>query len=87
MTAYRSWQLETLSTCALARTGRPVRIALAYLEKGDSETALAWLEEGYRRRSRLMPFLGIEPRLDPLRDDDRFVDLLKRVGLSAGTAR
>ena len=86
MTAYRNWQLETLSTCALARTGRPVRIALAYLEKGDTDNAFAWLEEGYRRRSRLMPFLGIEPQLDPLRDDDRFVDLLRRVGLSAGTA-
>lgn len=82
MAAYRSWQLAALSTCPLARAGRPVRIALAYLRQGDTDNAFAWLEEGYRGRSRLMPFLGIEPRLDALRDDPRFVDLLRRVGLS-----
>jgi len=48
---------------------------------GDHDRALACLEQAYEERSPLMVFLRIEPMLDPLRSDRRFVDLVRQVGV------
>ena len=44
--------------------------------------ALEWLDKAYEDRNSWMPFLQGEPRLDPLRSDPRFQDLLRRMNLS-----
>jgi tetratricopeptide (TPR) repeat protein len=54
----------------------------AYLGLGDNEQALYWLEEAYREQSNILQFLKTHPFFDPIRGDPRFVDLVRRVGLS-----
>ncbi len=47
---------------------------------GERDQAFAELNKAYENRERLMAFLKVDPRLDPLRDDPRFQELLRRVG-------
>jgi len=56
-------------------------ISLAYAALGDSTEALQWLDRSFREHSFWMVYLNVDPRLDSLRGDPRFPDLLARVGL------
>jgi TolB-like protein/tetratricopeptide (TPR) repeat protein len=60
----------------------PYDIAEIYAGLGEIERALEWLEKAYEERSSWLIFLGVEPKLDALRSDARFADLLARVGLA-----
>ena len=59
----------------------PHSVALVYVGLGEREQAFEWLERAYQDRSYSMVFLKVNTELDPLRNDPRFVDLLRRVGL------
>lgn len=61
----------------------PFRMALIYAALGDANTTFAWLEQGYLMRDARLIFLKIDPGLDPVRDDARYFDLMRRVGLTA----
>jgi tetratricopeptide (TPR) repeat protein len=54
----------------------------AYLGIGDREQALVWLEKAYATRSNLLTTLKVNPAFDPLRNDPRFIDLLRQVHLA-----
>jgi class 3 adenylate cyclase/TolB-like protein/Tfp pilus assembly protein PilF len=56
-------------------------MAMAYTALGDFDRAFSWLERGYRERTVTVANLQFDPRLDPLRRDSRFGDLLVRMGL------
>ena len=56
--------------------------AFIYAALGDKEKAIAYLEKGYEERAFQMQFLKVDPRWDKLRDDPRFADLMRRVGLA-----
>jgi serine/threonine-protein kinase len=56
-----------------------VVVACAFL--GEKDLAFEWLERCFRDRSRNMAMLRSDPALDELRSDQRFTDLLQRVGL------
>jgi tetratricopeptide (TPR) repeat protein len=51
----------------------------AYLGLGDHEQAIVWLERAAEERSGMTQYVKVHPYLDPLRDDPRFLDLLRRM--------
>ena len=57
----------------------PNGLALIHTGLGEHEEAFEWLERAYQERNGWMAFLQVEPRFDPLRDDPRFQDLLRRM--------
>ena len=55
--------------------------ARIYAELGEKDKAFVALNKAYENReSDLLP-IKVDPLLDPLHDDPRFKELLKRVGL------
>jgi lipopolysaccharide biosynthesis regulator YciM len=55
--------------------------AAVYAALGRTDDAFAALEEGYQSRAEWMSYLKIDPQMDTLRGDRRYIALLKRVGL------
>ncbi len=58
----------------------PYIVATFHVELGEKDKALAILNQMYQNRAYDLVMLKFDPRLDPLRDDPRFQDLLRRVG-------
>jgi eukaryotic-like serine/threonine-protein kinase len=56
-------------------------MAVIYTGEGEKEKALQWLQKAFEERSSFLIYSRWEPRLDPLRSDPRFQDLLHRIGL------
>jgi TolB-like protein/DNA-binding winged helix-turn-helix (wHTH) protein/Flp pilus assembly protein TadD len=55
---------------------------LAYSGLADREQTLVSLEHAYKEQSYILKFLKVHPVFDSLRDDPRFKDLVRRVGLA-----
>jgi serine/threonine-protein kinase len=60
----------------------PYEIATVYVSLGDDDTAVRWLSKGVEGRADCMPWLGVEPWMDPLRADPRYARLLEEIGLT-----
>jgi TolB-like protein/DNA-binding winged helix-turn-helix (wHTH) protein len=73
--------LEDLRQLSATRYVSPYSVALVHAGLGDRDQALAWLDKAYAERSDYMAYLRLEPMLDSLRSDQRFVALVERVGL------
>jgi hypothetical protein len=56
-------------------------LALMHIRLGHRDEALTWLQQAYDARTGSLTFLAVEPRMDPLRTDPRFAELLERIGL------
>jgi TolB-like protein/Tfp pilus assembly protein PilF len=57
-------------------------LAGVYAAFGDREKALRTLEEAYTERSSNIVWLKSDAKFDGLRSDSRYVDLIRRIGLS-----
>jgi tetratricopeptide (TPR) repeat protein len=59
----------------------PECLTTFYLELGEKEKALARIKNSYESRMSSTRLLKVDPLLDPLREDARFKDLVRRAGL------
>ena len=55
--------------------------ALVYAGLEDKDQAFTWLERGYDERFTRFAYLRLEAIWDPLRSDQRFSELVRRVGI------
>lgn len=65
-----------------ARSGYfpPYFAAMSSFALGDLDQGFAWLDEAQEEKSAWMIWLGTEPKLDPIRRDERFVKILAATG-------
>jgi TolB-like protein/tRNA A-37 threonylcarbamoyl transferase component Bud32/Tfp pilus assembly protein PilF len=72
---------ETLAARSKTTYVSPWQIGTLYTRAGKNDEALDWLEKAYQARDQNMPYLGVDPIFDALRDDPRFQGLLRKMNL------
>ena len=72
-------ELERLLKLSKERYVSPYDIALIYNALDERDETFAWLERGFEQRDPRMTFLKVEPKWNNLRNEPRFVSLLKRM--------
>jgi serine/threonine protein kinase/tetratricopeptide (TPR) repeat protein len=75
--------LDDLTRLAKQRYVAPYFFAGIHIGLGENDRALEYLEKAYEEHSHWLIYLHIDPSMDGLRDDSRFQNLLRRVGLPA----
>ena len=63
------------------------QIGLVHVGLGEREAALTLLEKGEEERNNWVMNFAIDRRLDPLRSDPGFVELVRRLNLPAASAQ
>lgn len=62
----------------------PYQIGTLYTRAGKNDEALEWLEKAFEAHDPNMPYIGVDPIFDILRNEPRFQDLLQRMNLPLG---
>jgi Tfp pilus assembly protein PilF len=70
-----------------ARTARkiyvpPYWVAVAYLYLGEKDNSFRWLQKAYQQNDPTLGWMKVDPMLDPIRSDPRYLDLLRKADLS-----
>jgi tetratricopeptide (TPR) repeat protein len=73
--------LRDLLKGAEGREDMTLEMAKIYAALGEKDQAFAWLEKAYRNRAGGLILLNPVPDFQPLRNDPRFADLERRLGL------
>ena len=56
-------------------------VAVVYAALGDKDSAFAELEKAYKEHDWFLQRIKVDPFMDPLRDDPRFAEMVKRLNL------
>lgn len=79
--------LEKIADLMISRSGSqydtPWQIGTLYSRAGLNQKAIKYLNEAYAIRDSNMPYLGIDPIFDGLRDDPCFIELLDKMKLDS----
>jgi len=73
--------LKTLDGFARHRYVSPVEFAWIHFGLGDVDRGFTWLVKACEDRTFDLIAIKVDPRFDPYRADDRFKDLIRRLGL------
>ncbi len=73
--------LVKLKELSKSRYVSPYDVAVIYIGLGEKDQALEWLEKAYEDYSAWLLWLNVDPRFDTLHADQRYHDLLCRMGL------
>jgi tetratricopeptide (TPR) repeat protein len=73
--------LADLQTRAKSRYISALDIATVYLGLGDTDATFEWLERAFRTPASALVYLAVDPRYDAVREDPRFRNLVRRIGL------
>ena len=73
--------LENLEQLTKKRYVCSYEVATGYVLLRQKERAFRWLDKAVEDRSDCIVMLAVDPRMDSLRPDPRFQDILRRVGL------
>ena len=71
--------LDELLKLSTGRFVPPYQIALIYNGLGETDKSLEWLEKGYEQHDPKMAFLKVEPKWNNLRNEPRFIELMRRM--------
>ena len=72
---------EQFKATAKKRYIPPTYFGMLFAGLGDRDKALEWLEKAFHERADGLTWLNVEPMLDEVRNDPRFQDLIRRIGL------
>jgi TolB-like protein/DNA-binding winged helix-turn-helix (wHTH) protein/lipopolysaccharide biosynthesis regulator YciM len=67
--------LQQLTARSRKQYVSPFYVAVVYIALGKTDTAMDWMEKAFADRSNGLVFLKVEPELDPLRSNPRFIAL------------
>jgi len=72
---------EQFKAAAKKRYIPPTYFGMLFAGLGDKDKALEWLEKAFQERADGLTWLNVEPMMDELRNDPRFQELIRRIGL------
>src|ERR1700688_1695464 len=75
-------EIEMRKLLAKRRYVDPADMAYACADLGDKEQTFIWLDKALADKAGGLEFIKIVPTLDPWRSDPRYLDILKRLGLT-----
>lgn len=73
--------LKELKSLAAQRYIPPNTFAVVHLGLGQRDETFAWLDKAYADRDVRLSFLNVDRKWASLHSDQRFLSLLKRLGL------